>query len=236
MAFSTISARVRTPWTFRSTSLLGPAWLDIVHPDDRERALAVWSASLEAGAPYDVQFRIRMAGGVYRWHLVRALPQRDETGAIVRWVGVNVDIDEQRRADEHREKIEIGLRALAEAGAEMYGSLDFEETLRNIAEAVAKSFATACTIDLVGEDGEYRRVAVAHPRVDMRSRVRAVHGCESLHARHPIVRAIRFGTSTCVTEVRDGWSDTIAVADRGRRDAPAAFDPVRSRFGRPTDR
>jgi len=190
------------------TSLLGPAWLDIVHPDDRARALAVWSASLEAASAYDVQFRIRMAGGVYRWHLVRALPQRDETGAIVRWVGVNVDIDDQRRADEHREKIEIGLRALADAGAEMYGSLDFEQTLRNIAEAVAKSFATACTIDLVGEDGEYRRVAVAHPRVDMRSVFERYTDTGRFTLDHPIVQAIRFGTSTCVTEVRDGWSAT----------------------------
>jgi PAS domain S-box-containing protein len=189
-------------------SLLGPAWLEIVHPDDRERVISVWNASLEAGAEYDIQFRIRMAGGVYRWHLVRALPQRDETGAIVRWVGVNVDIDDQRRAQEQREKIEIGLRALAEAGAEMYGSLDFEETLRNIAEAVAKSFATACTIDLLGENGEYQRVAVAHPRVDMRSLFERYTDTGRFTSEHPIVRAIQFGTSTCVTEVRDRWSAT----------------------------
>jgi PAS domain S-box-containing protein len=189
-------------------SLLGPAWLDIVHPDDRERVVSVWGSVLEAGAPYDIQFRIRMAGGVYRWHLVRAIPQRDETGAIVRWVGVNVDIDDQRRADERRAKIEIGLRVLAEAGAEMYGSLDFEETLRNIAQAVAKSFATACTIDLVGDDGEYRRVAVAHPRVDMRSLFERYTDRSRFTAEHPIVRAIRFGTSTCITELRDGWLAT----------------------------
>ena len=189
-------------------SLLGPAWLDIVHPDDRDRALSVWRTALEAGAPYDVQFRIRMAGGVYRWHLVRALPQRDEMGAIVRWVGVNVDIDEQHRADERRAKIENGLRALAEAGAEMYGSLDFEETLRNIAEAVAKSFSTACTIDLLGDGGEYRRVAVAHPRVDMRSLFERYTDASRFTEQHPIVRAIRFGRSTCVTDVLDGWSTT----------------------------
>jgi PAS domain S-box-containing protein len=189
-------------------SLLGPAWLEIVHPDDRERVISVWTSSLEAGAAYDIQFRIRMAGGAYRWHLVRALPQRDDSGAIVRWVGVNVDIDDQRRADEQREKIAIGLRALAEAGAEMYGSLDFEETLRNIAQAVAKSFATACTIDLVGEDGEYQRVAVAHPRVDMRSLFERYTDTGRFTPQHPIVHAIKFGTSTCVTDVRDGWLAT----------------------------
>jgi PAS domain S-box-containing protein len=187
-------------------ALLGPAWLEIVHPDDRERVISAWGASLEAAAPYDIQFRIRMGGGVYRWHLVRALPQRDEGGAIVRWVGVNVDVDDQRRADEQREKVANGLRALAEAGAEMYGSLDFAQTLRNIAEAVAKSFATACTIDLVGTKGEYQRVAVAHPRADMRGLFEYYTDASRFTLQHPIVQAIRFGNSTCVTELRDGWS------------------------------
>lgn len=187
-------------------SLLGPAWLEVVHPEDRERVISVWTASLEAQAKYDITFRIRMAGGAYRWHLVRALPQRDETGSIVRWVGVNVDIDEQRRADDQRRKIEIGLRVLAEAGAEMYRSLDFEETLRNIADAVAASFATACTIDLVEENGEYRRVAVTHPRADMRSLFERYTDTDRFTLQHPIVQAIQFGRTTCVTELRDGWS------------------------------
>jgi PAS domain S-box-containing protein len=188
--------------------LLGPAWLEIVHPDDRERVITVWSASLATAAPYEIQFRIRMAGGEYRWHLVRALPQRDEMGTIVRWVGVNVDVDDQRRADEQREKIAIGLRALAEAGAEMYGSLDFDETLRNVAEAVVKSFATACTIDLVGPNGDYQRVAVAHPRADMRALFERYTDSSRFTLQHPIVQAIRFGVSTCVTDLREGWSAT----------------------------
>jgi PAS domain S-box-containing protein len=197
-----------TPMDLPAESLLGPAWLEIVHPDDRERVVSVWSASLASATPYDIHFRIRMAGGVYRWHLVRGLPQRDETGTIVRWVGVNIDIDDQRRADEQREKVAIGLRVLAEAGAEMYGSLDFEQTLRNVAEAVAKSFATACTIDLVNESGDYQRVAVAHPRADMRAIFERYTDSGRFRPQHPIVQAIRFGLSTCVTELDDAWSET----------------------------
>jgi PAS domain S-box-containing protein len=191
-----------------ANELLGPAWLEVVHPDDRERVISVWTAALAAAAPYDIQFRVRMAGGVYRWHLVRGLPQLDETGTIVRWVGVNIDVDDQRRADEQREKVAIGLRALAEAGAEMYGSLNFEQTLRNVAEAVAKSFATACTIDLLTEKGDYQRVAVVHPRADMRAIFERYTDAGRFTPEHPIVQAIRFGRSTCVTELRDGWSST----------------------------
>jgi PAS domain S-box-containing protein len=187
-------------------SLLGPAWLEIVHPEDRDRVIAVWRASLDACVAYEIEFRIRMAGGAYRWHLVRALPQRDELGSIVRWVGVNVDIDDQRRAAEQREKMEMGLRALAGAGAEMYGSLAYEDTLRNIAQAVAGSFATACTIDLLGEDGEYRRVAAAHPRADMRAIFGQYTDTSRFTPQHPIVKAIEFGDSTCIGDVSGGWT------------------------------
>ncbi len=187
-------------------SLLGPAWLEIVHPDDRERVISVWRASLDSGAAYEIEFRIRMVGGVYRWHLVRALPQRDATGAVVRWVGVNVDIDDQRRAAEQREKMEMGLRALAGAGAEMYGSLAYQDTLRNIAQAVAGPFATACTIDLLSEEGEYLRVAAVHPQADMRAIFEQYTDTSRFTPQHPIVKAIEFGTSTCISEVSERWT------------------------------
>jgi PAS domain S-box-containing protein len=38
--------------------VLGTGWLDVVHPDDRELALARWTASLASGEPYEVEFRI----------------------------------------------------------------------------------------------------------------------------------------------------------------------------------
>jgi serine phosphatase RsbU (regulator of sigma subunit) len=41
---------------------------------------------------------------------VRALPQRDPSGQIVRWVGVNIDVDEQHRAFEHEQRIAFMLQ------------------------------------------------------------------------------------------------------------------------------
>jgi PAS domain S-box-containing protein len=58
---------------------------DIVHPDDLSRVLATWRRSIETGDPYDSEYRIRRADGVYRWFNVRALPWRDAEGRIIRW-------------------------------------------------------------------------------------------------------------------------------------------------------
>ncbi|GAC1590379.1 MAG: hypothetical protein NVS3B28_17300 [Candidatus Velthaea sp.] len=84
-------------------SALGEAWLESVHADDRAATSARWRHSLTTGEPYEAQFRIDVGGGNYRWHMARALPMRDAAGAIVRWVGVNMDVDDQRRADDARE-------------------------------------------------------------------------------------------------------------------------------------
>ena len=77
-------------------ALCGTGWATLVHPDDLARAKSTWAAALRSGQNYEVEFRIRRADGVYRWHLVRALPVRNTGGAIVRWVGTNTDIEDQR--------------------------------------------------------------------------------------------------------------------------------------------
>ncbi|PTM41659.1 PAS domain S-box protein [Bosea sp. 124] len=79
--------------------LLGTGWVEIVHPDDRTDAAAQWQAALAAGEKYQTEFRIRSAAGEYRWHLVRALPIRSDAGEILRWIGTNTDIHEQKLAE-----------------------------------------------------------------------------------------------------------------------------------------
>ena len=75
------------------------------HPDDQERAWATWRKSLTSGDPYEIEYRLRHASGSYRWVLGRALPIRDEQGAITRWFGTCTDIHEQKLALEEREVI-----------------------------------------------------------------------------------------------------------------------------------
>jgi len=78
----------------------GAGWPAAVHPADLGRHEARWRASLASGDPFEDEVRYRRgADGVYRWFLARAVPLRDERGAIVRWYGVSTDIDDRRRAE-----------------------------------------------------------------------------------------------------------------------------------------
>jgi PAS domain S-box-containing protein len=81
----------------------GEGWNGMFHPDDQEPAWARWRHSLATGEPYEIEYRLRHRSGSYRWTLGRALPVRDETGAIVRWIGTCTDIDDAKRAAEQNE-------------------------------------------------------------------------------------------------------------------------------------
>ena len=83
----------------------GAEWNGMFHEDDQPRAWAAWRHSLETGEPYQIEYRLRRADGIYRWTLGRALPLRDDGGTIVRWFGTCTDIHEQKQASEEREVI-----------------------------------------------------------------------------------------------------------------------------------
>ena len=96
-AFDYVSQRVADYFGTTVEHVLGEGWQNVIHPDDLPGVVARWTASLQSGAPYEVEFRLRNHEGAYRWYLGRALAQRDADGKIVQWFGTNTDIDEQKR-------------------------------------------------------------------------------------------------------------------------------------------
>jgi PAS domain S-box-containing protein len=81
---------------------LGGEWdshIPFLHPDDHEETRRVWSTCLRTGSAGEVAFRARNPKGEYRWFLSRAEPVRSANGTLLFWVGVNFDIDEQKRAE-----------------------------------------------------------------------------------------------------------------------------------------
>lgn len=79
-------------------------WKSILHPDDVERCLDAWYAAVDSGLPYEIEYRFRdRKTGDYRWYLARALPLRDDQGAIMKWVGTATDIDDHKQLSEEME-------------------------------------------------------------------------------------------------------------------------------------
>jgi len=82
----------------------------LLHPDDREEARRVWSTCLSTGTAGEFTFRVPSAEGKYRWFLTRAEPLRANDGTLLYWIGVNLDIDDGKRAEDALRKSEKELR------------------------------------------------------------------------------------------------------------------------------
>ncbi|AHE52794.1 hypothetical protein NX02_05270 [Sphingomonas sanxanigenens DSM 19645 = NX02] len=79
---------------------LGPGWTMAIHPDDRGLLIDAWSMALATGRGNECEARLRDGAGGYRWFLFRASPYHSADGGRPHWFGVNIDIDDRKRAEE----------------------------------------------------------------------------------------------------------------------------------------
>jgi formate hydrogenlyase transcriptional activator len=104
---------------------------NIVHPDDFAHMQATWRRSVETGDPYQSEYRIRRADGVYRWFHVRSLPWRDTEGRIVRWYTLRTDIDDRKRAEDR-------LQLLLDVTNQVVSNLQLSDLLGAISSSVRR--------------------------------------------------------------------------------------------------
>ena len=97
---TSVNRRVLEYFGVPEEEVLRSRWREFVHTDDVDHAAARWAESLESGRAYEVEFRLRRADGVYRWHLARAVPATDSAGTVSQWFGTNTDIDDRKRAQD----------------------------------------------------------------------------------------------------------------------------------------
>src|SRR5215207_10349894 len=97
-------------------------FLERVHPDDRARVRSTLDAAVAAGAPHELEFRIVRPAGDIRWVDAKGRVHRDEKGVFARVLGVSLDVTQQKRAEEERDRLHsLEVTARAEA-AERTGS------------------------------------------------------------------------------------------------------------------
>jgi PAS domain S-box-containing protein len=190
-----------------------------VFPEDRKRIRARWREVTRAGAPFEVEFRIRRGSdGTYRWFLARGLPLKDEAGRVVKWFGTSTDIHDQRvRADRSR--------FLAQASDTLASSLDYEQTLGSVAAAAVPQFADWATADLVENDGSIRRVAVAH------GDPKKVQLAWSLFRKFPLERDAPTGVSAVVRTGSSRYAFDLSDADFDRSASPKEYIDIVRKLG-----
>lgn len=184
----------------------GWGWQPALHPDDVEHCLRSWATAVETGEAYQIEFRFRRASdGTYRWHLGRAVPMRDESGAVIKWFGTCTDIDDHKRAEE-------ALRFIAEASRILASSLDYETTLSNVAQLAVPQLADWCVVHMVEEDNQPQQLAAAHTDQTKLQLLREINkrypaGLETAHGYR---RVVQTGKPELIPEITDAQLAEVA--------------------------
>ena len=127
--------------------IVGKTIMDLIPPEDVER-LAESKAQLEAGGTHIGEWTLRRKDGTNLPVEVNAKIIRGG-----RWQGIVRDISERKRVEDEQ-------RFLAEVGSVLATTLEYEDTLSNIARLVVRHLADVCIVDILEDSGEVRRLKV----------------------------------------------------------------------------
>ncbi|MGX5830144.1 PAS domain-containing protein [Mesorhizobium sp. 43Arga] len=183
----------------------------IVHPDDASLLEATVAKSLASGEGNVLKYRLRRADGVYRWVDTRTETQRDESGAILHWHTVALDVDGEVRA---QEELRSAQERLARAGqsaslAELSASIAHEVN-QPLAAIVANSHACHRWLSAVPPNLERAKITAeriirdANSAAEVVSRIRALFK-QSTEARSSTV------LGGVVAEARDLMAEEAAL-------------------------
>ena len=107
----------------------------------------------QSGPPSVVRFRD--VAGDDHWSLVQAMPILDEAGAVRLVINTFQDVSQLKRSEQQ-------LRLLADAGAVLGRSVDYQQALQELADLLVGTIADWCVVDVIEPNQPVTRVAVAH--------------------------------------------------------------------------
>ena len=117
------------------------AWMDAIHPEDREETSAAFWEGIRSGQGFTMETRFRRAhDGEYRWHLNRAAALHDAKGNIVRFVGTSTDIGDLKQFQENLRRAEEKTRLIVDNALDAVVTMDAEGIIRSWNEQAANVF------------------------------------------------------------------------------------------------
>jgi PAS domain S-box-containing protein len=143
--------------------------------------------------------------GELRWTLLKTTALRSDDGIVLGALTVLDDVTAVKNA-------EMRTRVLAESGRILSTTLDYHQTLRNVAEVAVPSLADYCAVDLVDEQGLVERTAACHRDPSKQEVATSLGELAPAHLDqiHPAARVLATGTSELFAEITDSELEAMA--------------------------
>ncbi|MDX1952853.1 MAG: PAS domain S-box protein [Verrucomicrobiota bacterium] len=114
-------------------------WLDRVHPEDRAKLSALLDGLWEKTGSDEIEFRILFENQSVRHMLLTGSSVTDESGAIKRVIGVNVDVTDRKQDEENLQRMNRELRARSEINAAIVRAQDEKQLLAEVCAILFKN-------------------------------------------------------------------------------------------------
>jgi len=140
---------VNKPWLeFTGTTLeeeRGNGWTQVVHPEDLERCMGIYSTSFHARQPFVMDYRLRRRDGSYRWVLDNGVAHHSADGRFLGYIGSCVDIHERKELEERLAERTQAMRLADRRQGEFLALLSHE--LRNPLAPIANAASVLRTLE-----------------------------------------------------------------------------------------
>jgi PAS domain S-box-containing protein len=189
------------------TDLLGWEWTACIHPEDVQAFVEKWRVSIATGNPFEGESRVRRADGEFRWMIHQKVPLRDQSGAILKWFGSSIDIEDRKRVENNlqraldenktlREQLfreNIALRDEIDKASMFEEIVGVSPALNVVLARVAKVAPTDSTVLITGETGTGKELIARAIHKSSRRSARAFVGVNCAAVPRDLIASELFG-------------------------------------------
>jgi PAS domain S-box-containing protein len=187
-------------------------WLESVHPDDRARVAAEEARTAVSNEPFRAEYRHVRKDGSYVWVQDECVAVRDESGRVVAWQGMLLDITERVQIEE--DQLRLAAVVTSSSEAIMSTTLDGIITSWNPAAERLYGYSTAEAVGqsviMLTPPGMSSDVTGLLARVQ---RGESVEGYETIRLTKD---GRRINISLAISPVRDASGNVVAVSSVAR--------------------
>ncbi|AFL51582.1 bifunctional diguanylate cyclase/phosphodiesterase [Sinorhizobium fredii] len=223
---------------------LGFGWVDVIHPDDREKVQEAFFSATAGKAPVRSEYRLRRADGSWAWVIDVGQPRFSDDGAFLGYVGSVLDITERRAAELAQQESQAFIRSIFDSSPDCVRVLDLEGRPLLMNKAGRRIFGlaegaplTKTTWDIVGKDADAQKVLEGWAKVRAGETARfeiTVRDANDEERCMDVIAAPIIGREGKPVRMLSIWRDITAAKraseeiSRAQRTAEAAADQLSS--------